>query len=34
MILNRPNKFGKYELFWTGPICFGQVQIILNGSKS
>ena len=28
MILNRPNKFGKYELFWTGPNHFERVQII------
>ena len=34
MILDRPNKFGKYESFWTGSICFRQVQFVLIRSKS
>ena len=33
MILDRPNALVKYQLLWMGPICFGQVQIILYRSK-
>ena len=29
----RPNALVKYQLLWMGPICFGQVQIILYRSK-